>query len=96
MRYSVYDYDRKVYDYYDGPGPGGTHAGSPPIRRGRNELGAYPEQATWKVPMGAKRIGSGVMPQGRISSLDGIDLEIDLDPITLGAIALLVYFLIVK
>lgn len=72
MRYSVYDYDRKVYNYFDGPGPAGTHATAPPVSSGRSELGATVEQASWKVPPGAKRVGSGELPQGRIASMGGL------------------------
>lgn len=80
MRYSVYNYDRRQYDYYEAPGPGGTHAGSPPRRTdpaGRvatREMGASPETATWRLPDGAIKIGSGEMPEGRIASLGSVDL----------------------
>lgn len=72
-RYSVYDYTRHAYDYYEAPGPGGTHAGSPPAPRGVGDLGAAPGRASWKLPAGARKVGSGEMPQGRIASLDGAD-----------------------
>jgi hypothetical protein len=96
-RYSVYDYTRRVYDYYDGPGPGGTHAGSPPRPRevlgddGRPQ-GAPPTRAAWKLPLGAKKVGSGELPQGRIASLDGADLFSDPSSLLLyGAIALVAW-----
>lgn len=90
MKYSVYDYTRHAYDYYEGPGPGGTHAGSPPAPRGVGDIGASPETASWKLPAGAKRIGSGVLPQGKIASLDGADMFSD--PAQLAVYAALVYF----
>lgn len=81
MIYSVYDYDRKVYDYYQGSGPKGTHATSPPKTYGKSALGATPEQAAWKLPADAVKVGTGAMPKGRIASssagmgLGGVDLE---------------------
>jgi hypothetical protein len=73
MRYSVYNHTLRAYDYYDAPGPGGTHAGSPPAPRSIGDLGAPPERAAWKLPVGARKAGSGALPQGRIASL-GSDL----------------------
>jgi hypothetical protein len=74
MRYSVYDYTRHAYDYYEASGPGGTHAGSPPAPASVGDIGAPPNRASWKLPLGARKVGSGYLPQGRIASLDGADL----------------------
>lgn len=96
MRYSVYDYTRRQYDYYEAPGPGGTHAGPPPLVRSLGGLGATPEQASWKVPSGAHKIGSGPTPQGRIARLGGgLGLGDDLlgDPLRLGVAAVIAYVL---
>jgi hypothetical protein len=87
--YSVYDYTRRSYDYYEGPGPSGTHAAAPPVARGRNALGASPEQVSWHLPPGAKKIGSGTMPRGRIATtaLAGVDLGDTGSLLELGVIA---------
>ena len=77
MRYSVYNYTRRDYDYFEAPGPDGTHAGSPPAPRAIGEAGAPPDRAAWKLPPGARRVGRGVMPQGRIASLEGADVFSD-------------------
>lgn len=69
--FSVYNYDTRSYDYFEGRGPGGTHAGSPPVSSGRSALGATPEQAAWRVPPGAVKIGSGPLPRGRIATRGG-------------------------
>jgi hypothetical protein len=90
MRYSVYNYARRQYDYYDAPGPSGTHAGSPPAPRGVGDVGAAPERASWKLPAGAKRMGSGEVPQGRIASLAGID-DVLGDPLQLALYAAIGY-----
>ncbi len=87
-RYSVYDYTRRTYDYYEAPGPGGTHAGSPP-HSSSGGVGAAPDSASWRLPMGAQKVGTGERPQGRIASLGGADLASD--PIRLGIYAILAY-----
>ncbi len=70
--YSVFNYDTRSYDYYEGPGPGGTHAGSPDVPR-RKGMGATPEQAAWRVPASATKVGSGVLPKGKIAALGAVD-----------------------
>lgn len=73
-RYSVYDYTRKVYDYYEGSGPGGTHAGTPPLAGlGGSAVGATPEQSAWRVPADARKVGQGELPQGKIATLGGFE-----------------------
>lgn len=89
MRYSVYDYTRRAYDYYDAPGPGGTHAGSPAIVPKLGGLGESPERASWRLPPGAHKVGSGERPVGRIASLNGADATSD--PSHLAAYALMAY-----
>lgn len=89
MMYSVYDYTARRYDYYDAPGPGGTHAGAPPITKTLGGLGSTPDQASWKLPPGARKVGSGDLPQGRIASLAGADLLSD--PLRLGVCAVIAY-----
>ena len=68
MTWSVYDYTTRLYVYYTAPGPKGTHAGAPPRAAGSFAVGATPEAAAWRLPFGAKKIGEGVMPKGRIAS----------------------------
>jgi hypothetical protein len=70
--YSVYDPDRKIYDYYEAPGPRGTHATAPPVPLAQGQLGATVDQAAWKVPPGAKKIGAGDLPRGRIAAMGGL------------------------
>lgn len=92
--YSVWNYATRRYDYYVAPGGSGTHAGSPPVRSS-SSLGAAPEQAAWPLPAGAKPVGSGALPKGRIAvktvggiALAGVDLS---DPVAIGAIGVLAY-----
>lgn len=89
MRYSIYNYGTKSYDYYDDGKPSSTHAGSPPFVS-LGGIGETPEGAAWRLPMGARKVGSGEFPQGRIASLGG--LESGADVVKLGALALAAYF----
>jgi len=75
--YSVYNYGARAYDYYEGSGPSGTHAGTPRIAPPKSELGASPEQAAWVLPRGARKIGSGDLPRGSIAALAGADPATD-------------------
>jgi len=96
ITYSVWNYGTRSYDYYTAPGAPATHAGRPPVRGG-SSLGAAPEQAAWPLPAGARKVGSGPLPKGRIASTSGgislgglgaVDLS---DPVTVGAVIVLSY-----
>jgi len=78
MMYSVWNYGNRSYDYYQSDEKGATHAATPPKARGALEratrvqsrdLGATPDQAAWPLPAGARKVGSGPRPQGKIASL---------------------------
>jgi hypothetical protein len=70
VKYSVWNNGTRSYDYYATSGVPEIHAGAPPrVRTGA--LGATPDQAAWPLPAGARRVGSGDVPQGRIASLGG-------------------------
>jgi len=89
--YSIWDFRRKLYDYYRGPGDGATHAGPSKIRS-NSEIGAIPELAAWTLPAGSVKIGSGPMPQGRIASMGGLgDLDSG-DGVRVGLLMLAAYF----
>lgn len=90
MRFSVYNYGTKSYDYYDDGQPSSTHAGPPPIATLGDAVGESPEGAAWRVPLGAKKVGSGELPQGRVASLGGF--VSDSGALRLGVIALAAYF----
>lgn len=70
MRFSVWNYRSRAYDYYDAPAASdGTHVGAPPTPLVRGKLGATPDQAAWKLPVGATKVGSGSVAQGKVASL---------------------------
>jgi hypothetical protein len=80
--FSVYDYDRRQFDYYETP-TDVTHQALGSVKfstfralrkmSGATKIGLIPEAAAFPLPPGAKKIGSGSMPQGVIacSSLGG-------------------------
>lgn len=90
MRYSVYDHGTRVYNYFEDQRPEGTHASAPPkvalggVATGKQgAIGVVPEAATWRLPWGAKKVGAGPLPKGRIASVGGaamgdVNLEIPL------------------
>lgn len=95
MRYSVWNYPLRQYDYYeDGRQPKATHASAPPSKLVRERIGLVPEAATWKLPMDAKKVGTGDLPQGRIASPQGSMAglgDITVSVSTLGIAAILGY-----
>lgn len=90
MKYSVWNIDRRVYDVYDGPGPHGTHAGSPRARV-RSDLGATPDGAAWKLPSSAVKVGESDVPIGRIAAMPHALPMGDVDLPTLGIYAGIAY-----
>lgn len=72
MRYSVWNTSARAYDYYDVSGTAGTHVNEA-SRRSKRPLGATPEEAACRLPAGARKVGSGHAPQGRIASLGCAD-----------------------
>ncbi len=96
MRYSVYDHRTRTYDYYEDGRTSGTHAGTPPVRSRTpliDTMVATPEQAAWLLPMGARKVGAGELPIGRIATAASVGGLGDLtdDPVRLGLVAVLAY-----
>lgn len=92
MRYSIYRYPTRSYDYYEDGRTSATHAGAPPVR-GRSELGATPEQVAWVLPAGARKVGSGEFPIGRVAT-DGAGAalgDLTAEPMKLGMLALVAF-----
>ncbi len=90
MKFSVYNYGSKSYDYYDDGKPSSTHAGAPPYTQLAGTIGKTPEGAAWRLPVGAKKVGSGELPRGRIASLGGISSGSDV--VKYGVLAVAAYF----
>jgi hypothetical protein len=69
MRYSVWNQARKSYDYYEAPGSSGEPKANIPAPKHlkHRPLGITPEQASWPLPPGSRKIGAGKLPMGRIA-----------------------------
>lgn len=95
MRYSVWNPERRSYDYYEAQGDAATHAGAPP-RAASSALGATPEQAAWPLPEDARKVGSGDLPQGRIASLYGGSFRLDIPQAFFWGVAGYLLYRIIK
>jgi len=73
--FSVYDYDKRTFDYYETPGAHqaigsvefGTFRGAKNLK-GNNGVGAVPESIAVPLPSGAKKVGQGDIPKGVIAT----------------------------
>ena len=69
MKYSVYDYDRKVYDYFEGPSlPTPPTGGFRKVSKSLGKVGFSPEDLAAVLPAGSKKVGSGADPIGAIAT----------------------------
>ncbi len=69
MKYSVYDYDRKLYDYYDGPSlPTPPTGGFRKASKTLGKVGFSPEDFAAVLPAGSRKTGSGPDPIGSIAT----------------------------
>ncbi len=93
MTFSVWNYGRKSYDYYDDGRPNATtHAGAPPISGTFGDaIGDPPEACAWRLPIGARKVGSGDLPQGRIATAGGLSAMGDAGVARVGVIAVAAY-----
>lgn len=91
MMYSVWNASKRAYDYYETSQPGPTHA--PPAAHVSmvGGLGATPDEAAWRLPTGARKVGSGATARGRIASLGS--LETTRDTLVIGAILVAGYLI---
>jgi len=65
MIFSVYSYDRQVYDYYEAPGVTPPHGW---FRRPTPGTLMQPEELAARLPEDATPVGSGVLPRGVIAT----------------------------
>lgn len=95
--FSVYDYDRKQFDYYQtdsdvthqslGSVKFGTMRQPRPVA-GKKPFGNVSEAIAYKLPMGAKKIGSGDIPKGVIASKLGATVDVFGVNVSLGKLAI--------
>lgn len=96
MIYSIWNQGQGVYDYYSAGGPQETANAPKPSHLKQSKLGLTPAQASWPLPVGAKKIGSGEFARGRVASSSsralgsfGIDDLFDYRVLLIGAAAYL-------
>ncbi len=69
MKYSVFDYDRKIYDHYEGPSlPTPPTGGFRKASKSLGKVGFSPEDFAAILPVGSRKIGSGPHPVGAIAT----------------------------
>jgi len=66
MRYSIFDWGSRKYHYFDAPGPSLGDVVPPGNSVSANST-VNPECVLAKLPAGAKKIGEGCQPLGRIA-----------------------------
>ncbi len=90
MIFSVYNYGTRGFDYFDAPVKPTAHAGTPPS--GTPNSSVTPEAAAWRVPAGARLVGSGPAPRGRVASRGEISLAGFDSTTNLIAVGVIAYF----
>jgi hypothetical protein len=94
MIYSVWNQRKRAYDYYETSAAlPKANAPKPSIKNG-GELGVSVYKAAWKVPAGAKFVGSGDRARGHVANkgLGGFDFNISTGAMVVGGLALLWWF----
>lgn len=77
MIFSVWNQPARRYDYYRHPRLEGEPEANVPKPRHltHDPRGVSPERAGWPLPRGAKKVGSGDYPVGRVAALGGVDMS---------------------
>jgi hypothetical protein len=68
MIYSVWDADSQLYDYYK-VGEAHNDDGPTPRPRGGCQIGYAPNEASWKLPTSAVKVGRGDVAKGAVVHL---------------------------
>jgi hypothetical protein len=67
--YSVWNQGARRFDYYrDGKVNHKANTPSPKHLSSSHEIGIAVDRAGWPLPAGAKKVGSGPVPRGRVAS----------------------------
>ncbi len=65
--YSVWDPQRRTYDYFEAAGDLPLGPPDPRHMRGKPALGMAPAKASWPLPLGARHVGRGAHARGKIA-----------------------------
>lgn len=79
MIYSVWHQPQGVFRYFDDGVPQAHLNVEKPTHLRERALGSTIDQAAWPLPAGAREIGSGAVPVGRVASMSGQALGDDVD-----------------
>lgn len=79
MIYSVWDQPLGAFRYFDDGVPQAHLNVEKPTHLRERALGSTIDQAAWPLPAGAREVGRGVVPVGRVASMSGQALGDDLD-----------------
>lgn len=71
MIYSVWNQGARQYDYYESPEVQQELNTPMPNHIRQKELGATVDQASWPLPISARKVGSGEFAKGRVASRNG-------------------------
>jgi len=88
--YSVWRPHLRAYDYYEAtPGPEDVEVPSPGhLGAAASQIGATPEEASWRLPGGARKVGQGAVPRGMIAREGGFPALSGLPTSGLGLVGL--------
>jgi hypothetical protein len=90
MIYSVWNQGARRFDYYqDAQRNHRANTPSPKHLRATHEIGIPVDRAGWPLPAGAKKIGSGPLPRGRVASRAALGGLGAIDVTSPGTIAIL-------
>ncbi len=67
MIFSVWNQAARRYDYFETPGAPPTVNADAPKHLKPSKLGLTTVQASWPLPMGARRVGAGTQARGKIA-----------------------------
>lgn len=67
MRYSVWNSQQRLYDYYESASVPTTTNAPKPQHLSSRTLGATVEQAAWPLPSDARKVGQGELAVGMVA-----------------------------
>jgi hypothetical protein len=85
--YSVWNQGAKLYDYYENGARAETVNAPQPKHLSQTKLGMTPTQASWPLPLGARRTGRGSLARGRVAHPRGgamAGFDVDTNTVKIG------------
>jgi hypothetical protein len=85
--YSVWNQPLRLYDYFEAGAPAQAVNAPQPKHLKPTKLGMTSTQASWPLPLGARRAGQGVLAKGRIAHPQGgamAGFDVDANTVKIG------------